>query len=198
MRFNYSPETGEFAIYADSDEFQLATRKNENDEHEFRVVLKDLKHKDGSNNDEAIYKFIDEYVNFINRILNDLHPNEKLKDIVIFSTMPKFGYTWSSLINHVFDDSYHFFEMLLTYGIHMIRNESNGKELVEILSENDYAKLTLAKMLLCSVELPGIWKVKKKPEEPKTKIQAKLINLKSKLEKFEKKYKFSSEQMLKY
>lgn len=207
MRFAYTPETGQFAIYASPEEFQLASfHDGQGGDQEFRVVLKNLKERDGQTADEgAIYHFINEYVAFVKKIFGDLYPNEKIKDIVVLSTMPKLGFTWTSLQDlDKFGSSNNFLEMVLSYALLTIqetdldKKTQTGRELVELLSERDFAKLTLAKVILASVSHPTVWKTKQKPDKQKDDFIKRMNSLKTKIARFERKYGFSSEDMQKY
>jgi hypothetical protein len=206
MRYAYSPLTGEFAVYATAEEFQLASRPKVDDEpQEYRVILKNLKSKDGNNDPEEITTFIDEFVDFIKTIFGELHPDEKIKDVIVMSTMARVGFMWTSLLgDNTYESSYNFFDMLLSYGLNVMmeagqsKNSEKSKDITEMMSERDFSKLTLAKILLSTLELPQIWKVKKKPDKYKEKMAALADKLKVKITKFEAKYKFSSEDMLKY
>jgi len=206
MRFSYSPETGQLSVYATSDEFHLTADVFSNDpktgDKEYRVIVKQLRNKDGSNSEVAIYEFIKDYINFIKRIFGDLCPDEKIKDIVTFSTIPKLGYTFTSLLDlENFDSSQNFLEMILSYAFKVITDESfdkkqgTGKDLMSLLSERDFAKVALAKVILSSVNHPAIWGKIQKPDRQKDQLNKNLKTLDAKLAKFEKKYGFSTADM---
>lgn len=207
MRFSYSPETGQFAIYATPEEFQLASfHDGQGGGQEFRVVLKDLKERDSQTPDEgAIYHFINEYVAFVKNILGDLYPTERIKDILVLSTMPKLGFTWTSLLDlDKFGSSSNFMEMLLTYALTTIqetdldKKTQTGRDLVDLLSERDFAKMTLAKLILTSVNHPTVWKQKQKADKQKEDFIKRMNALKVKIARFERKFGFSSNDMKKY
>lgn len=204
MRFHYSPETGEFAIFANEDEFDIKSAKL-NDDKEYKVISRQLKLKNGEPDENAICKFIKLYSKFINDILKDLNPEHEIKDILILSIMPKLGYSWRSLSNITQGKaSTNFLDLILTYGLWKIieadnkENSQFTKQLMEILSERDFAKLTLAKILLNTITHPNVWKHKQKPDKTLAFAETRIKSLKVKLAKFEKKYGFASEDMEKY
>lgn len=205
MRFAYSPETGVFSVYATPEEFALAHSSDDENPEKYRVIVKQMRNKDGSNNEVAIYDFIHEYVNFVKKIFGDLYPDEKIKDVVVLSTMPKLGYTWTSLLDlENFDSSQNFLELMTSYAFKTIadtgvnKKSGVGKELMEMLSETDFAKLTLAKMILCSIQHPTVWNKKQKSDKQKEQLEANLKTVETKIKKYEKKYGFDSAEMQKY
>jgi hypothetical protein len=206
MRFAYCPETGQLTIYATTEEFQLASfHDGKGGEQEFRVVLKELKNRDGSVDPSAIYKFLNQYVKFVKDIFGDLYPDEKIKDILVLSTMPKLGFTWTSLLDiDKFGSSLNFMDMITSYAFSAIEDTNldkktqTGKSLIELLSERDFAKLTLAKVLLSSINHPTVWKQKQRPDKQKEDFLKRMDSLKNKLSRFERKYGFESKEMHKY
>ena len=195
MRFHYSPQTGQLTVYATSDEFQLAAG-----EKEYRVVVKDLKNKDGTIDENLIFHFIEEFSNFTKKIFQDIYPQEKIQDIVVMSTKPKFGFTWTSLLNYKKQgSSLNFISMIIDYLLNAIKDSSvkksnkEAKELDEIFSKKDLNKLEILNIMINSMTCPSIWKMSRKKEDA-----TRLNQLNIKITKIEKKYGYSSEEMYKY
>lgn len=197
MRFDYSPQTGQFSVYASQDEFQLAASQDS-----YRVIVKNLKNKNGDIEPELIAKFIAEYSEFVKKILQSIYPEEKIKDIVVMSTMPKFGFLWTSLLDiKKCGNSFNFFETIMNYITNVMKDSGskNGiKDLEEIIEEKDLNKLEILNILSKSIDGPSIWKNRKKQDNDKLKNITNIKNINIKIEELEKKYQFSSEEMYKF
>lgn len=197
MRFDYSPQIGQLSVYASQDEFQLAASQDS-----YRVIVKTLRNKNGDIEPELIAKFIEEYSEFVKKILQSIYPEEKIKDIVVMSTMPKFGFLWTSLLDiKKCGNSFNFFEMMMNYITNIIKDsgsKNRTKELEEILEQKDLSKLEILNILSKSIDGPSIWKNRKKQDNNKLKNITDIKNINIKIQDLEKKYQFSSEEMYKF
>ena len=210
MRFAYSPDTGCLSVYATPEEFHLTadvfTKNPASGEKEFRVIVKHFKNKDRTKNEAAIMQFLEEYnKKLIIPLMGDLYPDEKIKDIVVLSTMSKLGFSWTSLTDiDNFNSSQNFFDMVLSYAVKAItssdtdKKSGEGRELMELLSEDDFAKLTLAKVILSSINHPTVWKKKHQTDRAKDQLEVQMAGIDKKLQRLEKKDGFLSAQAVEF
>jgi hypothetical protein len=186
MRFNYDPHLEELSAYVHKEDFEFAANK---DTDEYRIFSRNFKKS-------SIINFIQEFTKFICHIFECLYPEEKIKDIIVISKFNK-GFSWTSLLNLNFNDNtLGFFQNLMNYGMHTLKEFNKDKNFVEKLPKEEIAKLSLINHLVVTLNCQEPWQRKRKNQE--NQIEVKIKNLKKSIKSYEVKFGFSSDEMLKY
>jgi hypothetical protein len=186
MRFNYNPNTEELSAYVNKNDFDFAANK---DSEEYRIFSRDFKKT-------SLINFIQEFSKFVCHIFSCIYPEEKIKDIIVVSKFGK-GFSWTSLLNLNFNDNtLGFFENLINYGMHALKEHNKDKNFMEKMPKEEVAKLSLINHLVATLNCPEPWQRKRKTQE--NQINIKIKDLKKSIKSYENKFGFSSEEMLKY
>ena len=186
MRLNYNSNNREFAIYVDKDEFNLAM-----DNKEFKVFSRAM-------DEENFYKLVKEFADFFKDSLMQVFPNKKIHDIIAFCSSSDGMHNWIGINNPTESEShYNLLEAALSYAVFILENycqntKNNG--LLETLSAEDGAKLSLILSLISLINVPNPFVQSKK----KHSIASKLKKINGKLQLFEERFGFTSETMWKY
>jgi|GEM_PF-6628669 len=190
MRFSYEPNEGAISAYVSQSEFELAASGNE-----FRVFKRHF-------TPDSLKKFIQEYALFMKQVFEALIPDENMYDIVALSKYKK-DYVWKSLLNLEYSKEHEsFLENMLGYAIFEIDKEikkKSTKDSLEVkISAEDATKLSIILNLLDLTSLPEPFNDTKKKVSKEKLDERKLKEINNKIAKFEKKYGFNTEEMLKY
>ena len=189
MRFSYEPNEGTLSAYVKKSEFDLAVKDDE-----YRVFQRKF-------NPEKLKDFIQDYSGFMKRVFESLIPNEEMYDIVALSTYKK-TYVWKSLLHLEYSVEHEsFMENMLGYAMFMIEKEikslNQAKSLDTTICPEDAVRLSMILNLLDFKSLPEPF-TKKKSGSKKRNEERQLKEINLKISKFEKKYGFSSEELIKF